>query len=212
MAMEIENIEAARLREGIDDADLRDHICALTAEDHIRVSISGDGAHFEKVSVRITSRKGTKFRGKLLNKPRQTSLRSLRIGSPVLFDGNQIHSIVNCKNAPAESSVICFVTTPKKDDTDIPATSTFVRSVPRVVPNTIGQATNNRLLIQGEERRRFIQVPIGIAQEFYQYLRSRRVRATPPQPYLNDSDRIELDRSIDVSAVQSVLDAWPPPS
>lgn len=208
MSILVENIEAARLRQGIDDVDLRGRISALTAEDRVRVSISGDGKIYEEVSVRITSRKGERFRGKLATKVRQASLKSAAIGSTVFFEGNQIHSIIASKNRAPQSLATCFPARVEKDRDEVPAPRRFVRTVPPAAPVKSRARSNRALRIRVDGNRRFIQVPTGIAKDLHQYLRSCRVHSAPPQPYLSDADCIELNPTIDVPAVQALLDVW----
>lgn len=220
-AIVIENIETARLREGIDDVGLRVSIARLQAEDRVRLSMSGDGKLFETLSVRITSRRGGSFRGKLVSKPRTSGLKTLSEGAAVTFSTEQIHSIIACKDAVSAAPSECFSPAPGKFDEDDVVSSRFAkRSAPvetKTAPKKKAAAKQaakravkaiRRLRVEADQARRFIRVPIGISHELHQYLRSRRVRSSPPQPYFSDVDCIELDRSIDVEGVQAMLDTW----
>ena len=92
-AIQIENIEAIRLQEGIDDVDLRAEIRALKAGDQVKLTLlTGDGGT-ETILVRITSVRDLAFRGKLVKKPKSSSLTGLDVDSPINFSAANIHSI-----------------------------------------------------------------------------------------------------------------------
>jgi hypothetical protein len=94
-SVEIENIEAMRLREGIDDVELRHKIRALRAGDSVYLTFrAGSGSSTgETLSVRITSISGSAFRGKLTKAPALPALTALHIGSTIAFTTEQIHSL-----------------------------------------------------------------------------------------------------------------------
>jgi len=85
----IENIEAMRQQEGIDDIELHDEIKALKPGDHVRLTISSEPKFHGSVLVRLTQVRGWTFRGKLVTKASR-----LPAGSIVSFTSAHIHSIV----------------------------------------------------------------------------------------------------------------------
>jgi hypothetical protein len=91
----IENIQELRRREGVEDVELADQIRALAAGDIVKLTFLADGRTFpgEVLSIRITSIKGSKFRGKLLDSPASAGLADLRAGAPVTFTAANIHSV-----------------------------------------------------------------------------------------------------------------------
>ena len=93
--LEIENIEALRRTLGIVDLELRREVHGLVAGDFVRVTLLNGAAAFpgETVLVRITSRNGFAFRGKLAQKPRSAHLAGVPVGHPVTFDAGQVHSV-----------------------------------------------------------------------------------------------------------------------
>jgi len=91
--LEIEDIEEMRRREGIDDVELRSDIRALAVGDFVNLTLVTSPHSFETLLVRITSRKGSAFRGKLANRPTSTGLSELPAGSPVAFTTAHIHSL-----------------------------------------------------------------------------------------------------------------------
>jgi hypothetical protein len=107
-AVKIENIEEMRRREGIDDVTLRQEIGRLRVGDHVKLTfLAGGEAAGETVPVRITSIKGTAFRGKLardLTRPLQSGLQA---GSLVTFTKDHVHSIAKAqpgRGAPAPTT------------------------------------------------------------------------------------------------------------
>jgi hypothetical protein len=91
--VQIENIEEMRRRQGIDDVELHEDIRMLIPGDLVRVSLVTSPTSFETLCVRITSVKGPTFRGKLASRPHSKPLAWLRVGSPVAFCADHIHSI-----------------------------------------------------------------------------------------------------------------------
>lgn len=65
-----------------------------------------------------------------------------------------------------------------------------------------------QLQVQADGQRHYISVPADRAIELHNYLRSNRVHSAPPAPSYTGFDSIELNKSIDVRSVQSLLDAW----
>jgi hypothetical protein len=94
-SIQIENIEARRLRQGIDDVELREEILGLRVGDSVRVTLLTDPAGLtgETLPVRITRIRGATFRGKLTVKPASSALAGLRVGTPVAFTADHIHSL-----------------------------------------------------------------------------------------------------------------------
>ena len=91
----LENIEAMRRREGIEDVELRHEIRALTRGDVVRLTfLTGkDQTRAETLLVRITSIRGCSFRGKLVSAP-SSRTRDLRPGKSVIFTTDHIHSLL----------------------------------------------------------------------------------------------------------------------
>jgi hypothetical protein len=91
--VQIENIEEMRRRQGIEDVELHEDIGRLRPGDLVKVTFLTGSASFETLSVRITSIRGTAFRGKLASRPLSTELGRLHVGSPIRFCADHIHSI-----------------------------------------------------------------------------------------------------------------------
>lgn len=64
------------------------------------------------------------------------------------------------------------------------------------------------LAVQADGKRRFISVPSAQAQELHKYLRSNRVRSSPPEPAYTGFDSIELEKDSDIDSIQTLLNAW----
>jgi hypothetical protein len=64
------------------------------------------------------------------------------------------------------------------------------------------------LRVQTDGKRHHIDVPVDRAWDLHNYLRSNRVRSSPPEPASTGFDSIELAKDIDVAAVQALLNAW----
>jgi hypothetical protein len=101
-AIEIEDIEEMRRAAGIDDAELRRDIRGLRVGDIVKLTFSAGPRAFESLFVRITSIRGSAFRGKLATDPVCGALSQLHNGSPVAFTSNHIHSLQR-KEPPNES-------------------------------------------------------------------------------------------------------------
>jgi hypothetical protein len=91
--VEIENIEEVRRREGINDVELRREIRGLAISDLVKVTLLSGTTAFETLAVRITSIRGSAFRGKLVDRPASPNLSRLRAGSAIAFTAAHIHSI-----------------------------------------------------------------------------------------------------------------------
>jgi len=93
--MLIQDIEALRRDEGIEDPELRDQISHLKRGDFVKITLvaAGSAVGGETVKVRITSIRGEVFRGQLVNQPSSPSLSDLTIGFPITFRPGHIHSL-----------------------------------------------------------------------------------------------------------------------
>jgi hypothetical protein len=89
----IENIEERRRQLGIDDVQLRGQIRALKVGDLVNLSFLAGETTFETLAVRITSIRGSAFRGKLAAAPTSKALSQLRLGSALTFTEAHIHSL-----------------------------------------------------------------------------------------------------------------------
>jgi hypothetical protein len=94
VAIELENIEEIRRQEGIDDVELRVEIRALKVGDLVRITFLTGTTSFETLLVRITSIRGSAFRGKLAKRPSSAGLRKLGADASVVFTTAHIHSLV----------------------------------------------------------------------------------------------------------------------
>jgi hypothetical protein len=96
--VKIENIEALRYCEGIEDLELREEIRGLSVGDFVKLTfLSGPPARGETLLVQITEIEGRAFCGTLASRPLHASLSALHSGSPVNFTASHIHSL--SKNA-----------------------------------------------------------------------------------------------------------------
>jgi hypothetical protein len=94
-AVEIENIERMRRREGIHDVELRQAIRELRVGDCVKLTLltgAGPGAG-STVLVTITRIEGDSFRGKLAQRPAAPGLADLPLGARLAFTREHIHSI-----------------------------------------------------------------------------------------------------------------------
>ena len=98
----IQDIEAMRRREGIDDVELRQEIRALTVRDFVHLTLLTGDASFagETVLVRITDVRGSSFRGSVVRRPTAKGLTDIQAGSPVTFTADHIHSLPRQRSAP----------------------------------------------------------------------------------------------------------------
>lgn len=96
-AIEIENIDELRLREGIDDVELHEDIRRLQAGDHVRLTFLSGPNLRETLTVRITSIQGKRFRGRVSDRAARPEAVGLRSDALVMFTAGQIHSIATAK-------------------------------------------------------------------------------------------------------------------
>jgi hypothetical protein len=91
----VEDIQGMRLREGIDDAELREEIGGLAIGDFVKLTLlTRTGSYAgETLLVRITRIRGSLFCGVLAESPTGRGLSKLRAGSPVRFTTAHIHSV-----------------------------------------------------------------------------------------------------------------------
>src|SRR5690349_10219391 len=92
--VEIENIEALRYREGIDDVELREEIRCLEIGDFVKLTFLPTAATGgETLLVRITHIQGRNFQGTLARKPASKGMSKLRAGAAIAFTAAHIHSL-----------------------------------------------------------------------------------------------------------------------
>lgn len=91
--VEIENIEALRRQEGIEDVELGEAIRGLRVGDFVQLTLLAGLKSSETLPVRITRIRGSVFRGKLAKKPACSALAKLQAGAPLAFTTAHIHSL-----------------------------------------------------------------------------------------------------------------------
>src|SRR4051812_10934160 len=91
--VDIENIEELRRQEGIDDVELRVAVRGLKAGDLVNLSFMTGATTSGTLAVRITSIRGSAFRGKLAAAPSSKGLSQLHVGSTLIFTQTHIHSL-----------------------------------------------------------------------------------------------------------------------
>lgn len=91
--VDIENIEELRRLAGIDDVELREEIRKLVKGDFVKLTFLTETQACETLQVRITSIKGTAFRGKLADRPATRGLSKLLAGTLLVFTRAHIHSL-----------------------------------------------------------------------------------------------------------------------
>jgi hypothetical protein len=101
VAIEIENIDELRLREGIDDVELHQDISRLQVGDHVRLTFLAGANLRETLSVRITRIEGERYRGRIIDRVARPELLGLRADALVNFTAGQIHSIASPQLASA---------------------------------------------------------------------------------------------------------------
>jgi len=91
----IEDIEELRRLAGIDDVELRHAIRALRIGDFVVLTVlAGPEVHSgQQLLVRITSIRGSKFRGRITEKPGSADLSKADAGALVAFTTAHIHSL-----------------------------------------------------------------------------------------------------------------------
>ena len=100
-AIQIENIDELRRREGIDDVELHEDIGRLRVGDHVRLTFLSGATLRETVSVRITRIRAGQFRGRLVSRVARPELFGLRPDALVNFAAEQIHSIARPQPTPS---------------------------------------------------------------------------------------------------------------
>jgi hypothetical protein len=93
--VQIEDIEAMRALEGIDDAELWETIRGLKVGRLVKLTFlaSGTLSAGETLSVRITRIGRRVISGKLAQRPVSAALAGIAEGAPVEFTADQIHSL-----------------------------------------------------------------------------------------------------------------------
>jgi hypothetical protein len=101
--VKLENIEEMRRQQGIDDVELRKEIRGLKIGAVVKLThlIGAGELAGEVFLVRITSIRGSKFRGKVTSQPASADPSELVVGSPVTFNTAHIHSVVKAQSTPA---------------------------------------------------------------------------------------------------------------
>jgi len=91
----IENIEAMRRQEDIEDNELVQEIGRLEVGDLVNLTLlsSSIPPAAETLCVRITRIQGSTFRGVLLSRPASKSLSDVEVGARLTFAAAHIHSI-----------------------------------------------------------------------------------------------------------------------
>ena len=103
VAINIENIDELRQREGIDDVELHEDIGRLRVGDYVRLTFLAGASLRETLPVRITRIRAGQFRGRLAGPVARPELLGLRPDALVNFTAGQIHSIARPQPAPAPS-------------------------------------------------------------------------------------------------------------
>jgi hypothetical protein len=93
--VQIENIEEMRRQQGIDDVALRTEVRGLRIDDFVKLTFIATPHASETLVVRITSIRGSAFRGKLVVGPASAGLGHLRTSTVVAFNAAHIHSIAS---------------------------------------------------------------------------------------------------------------------
>lgn len=92
----LEDINALRLSAGIEDTALAMAIRGLGVGDRVKLTFLAhpEDAPGEALAVRISSKHGLTFTGRLIGQPRSAGLAGLRVGARLRFTTAHIHSIV----------------------------------------------------------------------------------------------------------------------
>ncbi len=112
--VEIEDIEAMRRREGIEDVELRQAIRQLGIGDFVKVTLVTSPLSFETLLVRITRVRGSTFRGKLAHKPVSSGLSQLPVGAAIAFTTTHIHSVERAPMLKRASDSIVVIHPPSR--------------------------------------------------------------------------------------------------
>jgi hypothetical protein len=86
--IEIEDIEEMRRIQGIEDVELRLEIRDLKPGDFVKLTLFSGASNHVTALVRITSIRGSAFRGKLVKKAAR-----MQAGDPIQFTTAHIHSV-----------------------------------------------------------------------------------------------------------------------
>ena len=91
----IEDIEALRRYEGIDDIQLEREIGALHIGDRVKLTLVSRTlpSAKETIVVRITRIRDHDFCGKLASRPTCARLSTMPVGAPITFCATHIHSV-----------------------------------------------------------------------------------------------------------------------
>jgi hypothetical protein len=98
--IEIEDIDYLRRSNGIEDVKLQQEIERLKAGSVVKLTFLAGPRCSETLAVRITSIRGSGFRGKLVKSSTVSGLSELRPESIIVFTADHIHSIVKAKPVP----------------------------------------------------------------------------------------------------------------
>jgi hypothetical protein len=90
--VEFEDIQEMRRKEGISDVELRQTIRKLVIGDFVKVTLLTSPKSFQTLLVRITSIRGSTFRGTLAHKPDSFGLAQVPVGVSIPFTTAHIHS------------------------------------------------------------------------------------------------------------------------
>lgn len=101
-AVEIQDIDEMRRREGIDDVELREEVRRLQVGDVVKLTLLTGADKWLTVAVRITSKRGTKFHGELSAAPTSAALRQLA-GASVAFTQSHIHSVLRRREPSSQA-------------------------------------------------------------------------------------------------------------
>jgi hypothetical protein len=101
--IEIEDIDARRRQEGIDDVDLQQAIGRLSAGDRVILTLVSDGEATigESLVVRITRVCKSTLRGKVVETSPRNGRSRVRPGTALTFTRANIHSVQHSPNAAA---------------------------------------------------------------------------------------------------------------
>ncbi len=92
--IEIEDIEAMRRQEGIEDEELRDEIHDLAVGDLVNLTfLTSPPPRSQTLLVRITRINGKNYCGELARRQSYAGLSKLRAGEPITFKASHIHSV-----------------------------------------------------------------------------------------------------------------------
>lgn len=100
VAIDIENIDELRRREGIDDVELHEDIGRLRVGDRVLLTFLSGTSLRATLPVRITRIRAGQYRGRLIGTIGRPELLGLRPNILVTFTAAQIHSIARPEPAP----------------------------------------------------------------------------------------------------------------